>query len=120
VQTVTAGARERLHRIGGALPEAKVTGDQHLRFAIRGRTFAWLLEDHHGDGRLAVNCKAAAGRAAGLAAADPERYALAPYLGARGWVAAWLDVDEIDWPFVEELVRDSYRLIAPKTLAREV
>jgi hypothetical protein len=33
----------------------------HVGFAVQGRRFAWLLVDHHGDGRLALVLKAPAG-----------------------------------------------------------
>lgn len=45
-------ARSRLEALCAALPEATAEGEQHVRSAVRGRTFGWLLDDHHGDGRL--------------------------------------------------------------------
>lgn len=53
--------RERLVDIRTGSPEATSDGDRHLRFAVRGRTFAYHLDDHHGDGRVAVCCKAPPG-----------------------------------------------------------
>ncbi len=41
------------------------------------------------------------------------------YVGSKGWIGIMID-DETDWAEVEELVIDSYLLIAPKTLARQV
>ena len=80
--------------------------------------FAWLLEDHHGEGRLALNCKAPAGVAAELADAHPERYFLRRVpSGPRGWAGIWLDVPEVDWDEVERLVVEAYRMTAPKRLA---
>ena len=38
-----------------------------------------------------------------------------PYVGHRGWVGVWLDV-ELDWDEVEGLVDESYRMTAPKRL----
>ena len=42
------------------------------------------------------------------------------YLGSRGWVALRLDVGEVDWAEVEDLVTDSYVQVAPKRLAAQV
>ena len=61
--------RDRLVRLCRTLPEATVTAhDQHVGFQVRGRTFAWFVDDEHGDGRVAVLCKAPPGENAGLVA----------------------------------------------------
>jgi hypothetical protein len=41
-------------------------------------------------------------------------------VGPRGWVALRLDLGEIDWEEVGELVADAYCLTAPKRLAASV
>jgi hypothetical protein len=87
---------------------------------VRGRTFTWYLEDHHGDGRVALHCRVASGEQQALVAEDAKRFFVPPYLGARGWVGLWLDLPEVGWDEVAELVTESYRLIAPKGLARQV
>ncbi len=119
--TRAADARARIEAICAALPEAVTgpAGERHVACTVRGRTFAYLLEDHHGDGRLAVNLKAAAGRNAELIDADPDAFFMPPYLGARGWVGVRLDAAEVDWVLVEDLMRDSFRLVAPRRLAGE-
>ena len=65
---------------------------------------------------MALNCKVAAGEQQALVAGDPGRYFVPAYLGARGWVGLWLDLPEVDWEEVAELVTESYRLVAPKGL----
>ena len=112
--------RSRFAAICLALPEVVSQGGQHLGFQVRGRTFAYYLDDHHGDGRTALNCKAAAGEQAALIASDPARFFVPAYLGARGWIGMYLDVAGVDWDVVAELVAESYRLIAPKRLAATV
>ena len=111
--------RERVTAICTAFPEVIAEEEgRHVGFTVRGKRFAWLLEDHHGDGRLAINCKAPPGENSALAERDPERFFLPAYLGSRGWVGAWLDVPEVDWDELERLVLDAYLLSAPKRLAR--
>jgi len=118
--TTPAEARGRTVAICGALPEATAEGEPHLACAVRGRRFAYLLDDHHGDGRLALDVKVAPGRNAELVAGDPERFFIPAYVGARGWVAMALDRGEVDWDLVAELLADAYRLVAPKTLVRRL
>jgi predicted DNA-binding protein (MmcQ/YjbR family) len=109
--------RARVDRLCLALPESTGEGDQHVGYRVRGRTFAWLTEDHHGDGRLALTCKVPPGAQQALVAADPERWFVPPYLGPRGWVGLLLDTPGVDWDEVAALVADSYRLVAPRRLA---
>ena len=46
---------------------------------------------------------------------DPERYFVPPYVGPSGWVGVRLD-GAADWDAIDELLRDGYCLIAPKSL----
>jgi hypothetical protein len=111
----------RLTKICLALPEARrnYTG-QHAGFLVRKKTFAWFLNDHHGDGIVAVVCKVAPGDNTRLAASQLGRFYMPAYVGPKGWVALRLDSAEIDWHEVAELVAGSYRRIAPKRLASQV
>jgi len=114
-------ALEELTRIAGSLPEAEVTThDRHARLAVRDRTFAWLTDDHHGDGILGVTMKVTPEERDMLLADAPDRFYVPAYLGPRGWVALRLDTPEVDWDEVERLVSGSYRLVAPKRLLREL
>ncbi len=106
------------------LPEAEErTGGhdtRHLAFTVRRRTFGYFTNDHHGDGRLALICKAPPGEQTALVAAEPDRFFVPPYLGHRGWVGLWLDGIEPDWAEVRELLVESYCLSAPARLAAAV
>ena len=103
-------------RLCDELPEADARPGQHVKCTVRGKTFAYHLDDHHGDGRVAINVKVPPGEAAELVAAEPARFFVPPYLGPKGWVGLWLDVGPVDEEEVRELVVDSYRLVAPKRL----
>jgi hypothetical protein len=113
-------SRDRIKQICLAFPEATASERQHIKFEVRGKTFGYYLEDHHGDGRLAFACKAPAGMQASLIASYPERFFLPAYLGARGWVAVALDSRHIDWDEVSALAAESYRLTAPKRLVAQL
>jgi predicted DNA-binding protein (MmcQ/YjbR family) len=111
----------RLTEICAALPEAeRELHGRHAQFRVRGRTFAYFLDDHHGDGRVGLNAKAPEGAAEALIEAEPGRFHRPAYLGHRGWIGLHLDVGEIDWDEVADVVTESYVLVAPKRLARQV
>jgi predicted DNA-binding protein (MmcQ/YjbR family) len=111
----------RLTKICLALPEATTYRKaSHAGFLVRKRTFAYFLNDHHGDDITAVTCKVLPGDNKALVAAQPERFYLPAYLAPNGWVALRLDVGDVDWEEVSELVACSYRLVAPKGLAAQV
>ena len=111
----------RVTKICLALPEAtRWYNGQHAGFQVKKRTFAYFLSDHHGDGIVAINSKVLPGDNAALIKASPERFYMPAYIGHRGWVGLRLDVGEIDWDEVKELLLDSYRRVAPKTLAAKV
>jgi hypothetical protein len=111
----------RVSKICLALPEAtRRDSGSHAAFLVRKRTFAYFLNDHHGDGIVSVACKVLAGDNSALAAAQPGRFYLPAYIGPRGWVALRLDIAEPDWQEVGELITGSYRLIAPGRLALSI
>ena len=89
----------------------------HAQFLVRKKTFAYFLDNHHGDGIVAVACKVLPGDNKALVEAQPRRFYLPAYIGPRGWIALRLDVGKVDWDEVRELLLSSYALIAPKRLA---
>ena len=89
----------------------------HAGFKVKKKTFAYFLNDHHGDGIVGVWCKVLPGDNAALIKADPKRFFMPADVGPRGWVGLRLDGRRIDWGEVEELAKGSYQLIAGKTLA---
>jgi hypothetical protein len=107
----------RIAKICLALPESTASGEQHIAFLVKGKSFAYHLVDHDGDGRIALCCKAVAGENARLMVADPARFFMPPYIGPKGWLGLDLDAADIDWKETERLVHASYRLVAPKRLA---
>ncbi len=111
-------ALERLTTVCLSLPEADCEREsRHATFRVRKKTFAYFLDNHHGDGIVGVCVKAAAGENETLIASNPKRFYSPAYIGARGWVGVRLDVGRVDWRDVAERVEDSYRRAAPKRLA---
>jgi predicted DNA-binding protein (MmcQ/YjbR family) len=104
----------QLRAICLALPEA-TEDNQSVGapvFKVRGKIFAM---QHPMNERPSLWCKAPQGFQAVLIGSDPSRFFVPPYVGHHGWIGAWLDLD-LDWEYLGDLIRDSYRLTAPKRL----
>ena len=114
--------RDRVRRICAPYPgcEEEIKNPLHSGFRVRGKPFCYYLNDHHGDGRLALQFRAGLEAQEVLIAADPVRFFRPPYVGHRGWVGLYLDVEPVDWDAVEAFVRESYLIVAPKTLSRHL
>jgi hypothetical protein len=118
---VAAERRSRVVAIVERLPEAgAVAYDNHLSLEVRQKRFGWYLDDHHGDGRLAINCKAPRGIAQQLAKSAPDRFHIPKHVGQLGWVGLWLDRPQIDWTEVEAILVGAYRLTASRKLIAEL
>jgi len=100
-----------------ALPEAteRLSHGSPAWFVRGKKTFVMYLDDHHGDGRLALWCAAPPGQQAELVEQEPERFFRPPYVGHRGWIGVRLDRDP-DWDEIAAICADAYRQVAPKTL----
>lgn len=111
-------ADARLARIDGlclAFPEATAErSGSHSTYKVRKRVFAYFLDNHHGDGRVAVCCKTALGEHVDLARRDPGKFYIPAYIGPRGWIAIRLDRKNVDWDEVAQFIRASYRAVAER------
>jgi hypothetical protein len=103
---------ERLRRLCVALPGTyeKLSHGEPTFFAGK-RSYAMFASaaTHHGGGRDAVWCKAAAITQELLVAEDPERYFRPPYVGPSGWVGVWLDRG-VDWKAVRARLEHAHGL----------
>jgi hypothetical protein len=106
----------RVRKICLSLPEAyeKIAWGAPT-FRVKDRQFAMYLDNHHGDGRLALWCKAAPGAQETLVEADPGHFFVPPYVGPAGWIGIHLDKG-LDWDVIAGLVREGYLEVAPKRL----
>lgn len=112
---------EKLSKICMALPgAAKEEMHGHVAFKVGKKTFAYYLNDHHGDGIVSVCCKVLAGDNERLIEVSPRKFYMPAYIGPRGWVALRLDRATVDWSEVQELIRGSYEQTAPKKLLQQL
>ena len=112
----------QLRKICLALPEAhEVEAWGEPTFRVKNKLFAMFADqgNHHGDGRPGVWIKSAHVTQDMLVRADPKRYFVPPYVGKSGWVGAYIDRG-VDWEIVADLLRDAYRLTAPKKLVAQL
>jgi hypothetical protein len=100
-----------------ALPETteRLSHGAPTFFVRDKKTFVMYLDDHHGDGRLAIWCAAPPGVQGTLVDEEPGRFFVPPYVGGRGWLGVRLDMD-VDWDEVAGIVEDAYRMVAPRQL----
>ena len=108
---------DQLRSLCLALPETaekEAWGD--ATFRVRDKIFAMVKQ---GDGQLSIWCKAPDGFQQILIDSDPDFYFRPPYVGHKGWVGLRLDANP-DWAAVENTVRQSFRLIAPKKLVAQI
>jgi formyltetrahydrofolate-dependent phosphoribosylglycinamide formyltransferase len=83
---------------------------------IKGKKFAYVTLDHHGDGKTALLVKISGpDEQAQLIENDPERYYRPAYFG-DGWIGLRLDLGDTDWDAVGEWLARSWRSIAPRRL----
>ena len=111
----------RLERIVARLPEAQRVDIEawggEPTFRVRGKSFVFTDQTAGG-----LSVKLPKEEAAAVVATDPRTEPTGYGLGRHGWVSvdSGDDADDARWQQVEEWVRTSYALVAPKSLARAV
>ena len=105
---------DRLRAICLALPESyeEVTWSD-ATFRVRKKIFASASD--HGT-KTTVALKTSREEQVALLASGGPFYRPA-YVGSKGWIGIDLTSPDVDWSDVSELVRESFRLIAPKGLS---
>src|SRR4051812_50206798 len=108
---------ERVRAICLGLPEVteRLSHGRPAWFVRDKKTFVMYLDDHHGDGRLALWCAAPPGMQEALVAAEPEHYFRPPYVGHRGWLGVHLNRG-LDWNEIAGAIEDAYACVAPASL----
>ncbi|WP_026423077.1 MmcQ/YjbR family DNA-binding protein [Actinokineospora inagensis] len=117
---IQIGLRE-LREICLAMPAAteRISHGSPSWFVRDKKMFTTYAHNHHDSNRIGFWCPAPPGVQAELVAEDPERFYRPPYVGHRGWLGVYLDVD-VDWAEIAEIVDEGYRVIAPKQLVAEL
>lgn len=115
-------ALERLRQLCTALPEiSERVSHGSPTFFIRDKKVlcSFHHDGVHGEHGMSLWAPAPPGVQEQLVEDEPERFYRPPYVGVRGWLGVRLDRD-IDWGEIDGIIRDAYRHVAPKTLARRL
>jgi phosphoribosylglycinamide formyltransferase 1 len=103
-----------------ALPEADEVTSHGMPCwgIIKGKKFAYVSNDHHGDGKVALLVKTSGvEEQATLIENDPDRYYRPAYFG-DGWIGIRLDLGDNDWDHIGEWLSRSWRAVAPPRLTK--
>ena len=76
-----------------------------------------FLDDHHGDGRLAIWCTAPPGAQDALVASGPKHFFVPPYVGPQGWVGVRLDTG-LKWGTISARIKEAHRTTAARASSR--
>jgi predicted DNA-binding protein (MmcQ/YjbR family) len=104
----------KLRKLVATLPETEeVETWEHPTFRVRNKIFTSFGQAEDGA-RI------------GAKATKPDQAVLitnpaiekAAYVGQHGWIS--MHAEELPWPALVDLVEQSYRLIAPKTLVKQL
>ena len=112
---------DRIQQMTERLPEAErvdiLAWDGEPTFRVRGKNF--VFSDPEGRN---ISVKLPKLEAEAVVATDPDASPTGYGLGKHGWVSIVLPArpSATRWRQVEEWVRTSYTLVAPKTLAKRV
>jgi phosphoribosylglycinamide formyltransferase-1 len=101
-----------------ALPETDEVNSHGMPCfgVIKGKKFAYVSLDHHGDGKTALLAKISGpDEQAQLIDMDPERYYRASYFGS-GWIGIRLDLGDNDWDAIADWLLRSWQSVAPRRL----
>jgi predicted DNA-binding protein (MmcQ/YjbR family) len=112
---------DRLEEVVARLPQAERVDveawDGEPTFRVSGKTFSFSSPDASG-----ISVKLAKEEAAAVVATDPDAEPTGYGLGRHGWVSVSIPTTTSAerWREIEEWIRISYTLVAPKKLARAV
>ncbi len=108
----------RLRKVCLRLPEAvdkPFGGHTSPAYRVRDKIFCGTTQ----VGRPSMQIKGRPGAQQALVGSAPDRFYVPDYVGSKGWIGVYLDVEQ-DWDEIAELVEESYRMVAPKMLSRQL
>ncbi len=109
---------DQVRAIAMAQPEADevVSHGMPCFGIVKGKKFAYISRDHHGDGKLALLVKISGlDEQQQLIEMDAARYYRPAYFGGD-WIAIRLDLGDNDWQAISVWLQRSWQAVAPKKL----
>lgn len=87
-------------------------------FRARARLFVMFVDNHHGDGRLAIWCNAPPGAQDALVASQSKHFFVPPYVGPQGWIGVRLDTG-LRWAAVSTRIKVAHQTTVEHPRARK-
>ena len=117
-QREVAEALARVRAICLALPETseRLSHGGPAFFVRQKKCFVMFLDDHHGDGRLAIWCAAPDGVQPDLVETDPARFFRPPYVGHLGWLGVQLP--GIQDAELRAICHEAFTTVAPPSVLK--
>lgn len=107
----------KLRKICLSLPDAEeIETWEQPTFRVNNKMFAISSSDTDAEHRVTLKAPPGEQR---ILLESGHPFFRPRYVGTKGWIGVHLD-DKTDWSEIAELVEDSYRLIAPKRLVKEL
>jgi hypothetical protein len=101
-----------------ALPDVTEKPSHHApTFFVNKRVFVYFVDNHHGDGRLALWCAAPDGAQGMLVDNNADHYFVPAYVGCYGWVGVRLDRDAA-WSEITSVIESAHQFIVEKARRR--
>jgi hypothetical protein len=114
----TASSLDRVRAICLGLPDtAEKLSHGSPSFFLPTGHYLSFVDNHHGDGRLAVWMAAPPGMQESLIEAEPEHFFRPPYVGPSGWVGINLNTG-LEWGAIAALITQGHAWIAAKKKRR--
>ena len=118
VPVLPAAVHDKARAVCLAFPEATEQETWgHPTFRVRNRIFASLGMSEKDDVPV-MTMKATPGEQESLLA-EGHPFFFPKYVGAKGWIGIVVG-DDADWVEIAELVEESYRVIAPRSLVAQL
>ena len=112
--------KDAVREICLSLPETEERSGKHMPdYLVRGKVFALLAANHHGDGHTALWLPAPPGAQQLHVEMASDHYFVPPYVGPRGWLGVHLNRGN-DWLSIEARVREAYSHVAPGELTSRI
>ncbi len=107
LRAICLGLPDTTEKLSHGAPAFFLPTGQYLSF----------VDNHHGDGRLAVWMAAPPGMQESLIEAEPEHFFRPPYVGPSGWVGINLNTG-LEWGAIAALIAQGHAWIAAKKKRR--
>ena len=120
-RTTVVNPVDKLRKLCLSFPEAtERLSHAEPTWFVRGEKVFVTFSDHHHDDRVGFWAPAPPGAQEALTQSDPDRFFVPKYVGGKGWIGVRLDVPNLDWEEIAEIVEDAYRMVAPRKLIAEL